>query len=164
MFKEFGLNINLSKTETMVFNWTGDNPYPESILTIDETSIKNTKSFRYLGVNFQYNEVSIGEEEMNSRINAAQNAFASSRKLLTNRNISLATRVMFLDSLVRSRLTYGCHAWRPTTPELCKIDATYRYFLRHMVINGYGRVNPPSSDTDDSDEENIVEWRFIINN
>ena len=33
-----------------------------------------------------------------------------------------------------------------------------------MVINGYGRVNPPSSDTDDSDEENEVDWRFIINN
>jgi len=138
VFKEFGLTINISKTETLIFNWDDDNTYPESILTIDGQSIKNSKTFRYLGVILQYNELAIGQEELSSRISAAHNAFAMARTMLTNKNIALKTRVMFLDSLVRTRLTYGCHAWRPSAGEIGNMDATYRYFLRHMIIKAIG--------------------------
>ena len=81
---------------------------------------------------------------------------------------------MFLQSLVRSRLTYGCHAWRPNLQELSKIESAYRYFLRCMVWQGHARVNPPSrnstSSTDsassipnDIDDEEY-DWSYIINN
>ena len=172
VFAEFGLNINQTKTETVIFNWTADeeNSYPDSILDINGKKIKNSKSFKYLGVYFSYDDLKIGNKELDNRINSAHNAFAPSRKMLTNKNIKLETRIMFLNSLVRSRLTYGCHAWRPSESELSKLDATYRYFLRHMIFYGHSRVNPPAPDrssslsSEDSSEETDYDWRYLITN
>ena len=47
VFTEFGLSINVTKTETMVWNWDEktDGPYPETILQIKGTEVKNTKCF-----------------------------------------------------------------------------------------------------------------------
>ena len=175
VFLEYGLAVNLDKTKTVVFNWNSDvdGEYPESILSINEEQIENCTSFKYLGVWFTGNTFSIGQDELSYRINLAQNAFAEHRKLLTNMNIKIRTRVQFLESLVRSRLTYGCHSWRPTQPEMDKIETTYRFFLRRMIWNGYTRVNPPPrnpsqnqpsvSQTSDV-EENEIDWRFVINN
>ena len=46
------------------------------------------------------------------------------------------------------------------------MDSTYRYFLRHVIFNGYGRVNAPSNTAaeDSSDDDEEVDWRFIITN
>ena len=174
VFKEFGLNINQTKTETVIFNWPvlELEDYPASIVSIDGTPIDNSASFKYLGVFFSHNNVSIGKEEIDNRINSAQNAFAQSRKMLTNKNIQLKTRVMFLNSLVRSRLTYGCHAWRPSQPELQKLDAAYNHFLRHMIFSGHTRVNPPprtgaqdtSSNDSESEDDSEYDWRYLITN
>ena len=85
-------------------------------------------------------------------------------------NIALATRMQFLNALVRTRLTYGCHCWRPSATELRKIQSTYHYFLRCMIYNGHKRVNPPTTTPDsqtsseDSESENEEDWRYVINN
>ena len=84
-------------------------------------------------------------------------------------HIHLSTRVMFLQSLIKSRLTYGCHTWRPTHMEISKIESTYRYFLRCMVWNGHARVNPPTrnpsnNSSDESEEEENIDWSYIIPN
>ena len=51
VFKDFGLTINLTKTETLVFNWqiTPEIPYPESIITLNQKRITNSTAFKYLG-------------------------------------------------------------------------------------------------------------------
>ena len=90
----------------------------------------------------------IGTEKLNHQVNSAHAAFSENRNLLTNVNIKLETRVMFLNSLVRTRLTYGCHTWRPSSAEVSKINATYNYFLRCMIWNGHQRVNPPPHSND----------------
>ena len=76
---------------------------------------------------------------------------------------------MFLNSLVRSRLTYGCHAWRPSSPELNKLDSTYRFFLRSMIFYGLDRVNRPpanvaSRNSSESSDEEEYDWRYTITN
>ena len=175
VFEEFGLEINLDKTKTMIINFTTttDNNYPESIICINNKTIENTPSFKYLGVWITYNKLSIGNEELEHRINSAHIAFSENRKLLTNMNVGLQTRMMFLNALVRSRLTYGCHCWRPNAQELSKIQSTYHYFLRCMVYNGHKRVNPPArqasdsasstSSTESSDDDD-VDWSYKITN
>ena len=167
-FTDFGLNLNLLKTESMIMNWniSGDDVYPQSILTINGKAIKNVSAFKYLGVWIKNNSIHIGKEEVEHRVASAHNAFAENRKLLTNQNIELSTRIDFLKALVRSRLTYGCHAWRPSSPELSKFETTYRYFLRCMIWNGHSRINPPSSDDDleDTLDDDSIDWRYKINN
>ena len=163
VFKEFGLIINMIKTETMIWNWDDlvDGPYPENILSINGFLLNNVKHFKYLGVWNTYNDIHIGEKEVNNRKNSANGAFAQHRKMLGNKNIHLATRVMFMNSLVRSRLTYGCHAWRPTQSEMSKLSSRYKYFLRCMVYNGFKRVCPPEKDDPDASSE-TVDWRYVI--
>ena len=145
---------------------------PESILSINQTAINNTTEFKYLGVWTSSETLHIGNKELDYRINLAHNAFAENRKLFTNFNIPLQTRIQFLNALVRTRLTYGCHCWRPSTQELSKLQSAYHYFLRCMVYNGHKRVSPPTnqisnsqiSTDNDSDKDDESDWRYIITN
>ena len=168
VFEEFGLQINQTKTETMIMNST--NPPPASILSINGKNIKNVSAFKYLGVWITCDTLHIGNEELDHRINSAHNAFSEHRSLLTNMNIALSTRIQFFNAFVRTRLTYGCHCWRPSAPELSKIQSAHHYFLRCMIYNGHKRVNPPTSTSDsqsssnDSEEENDIDWRYMISN
>ena len=57
--------------------------------------------------------------------------------LLQNRHIFLKTRVKFLNSFVRSRLTYSCQNWNLTLRQYEKLDVTYRNLLRRMVHGGF---------------------------
>lgn len=112
VFKEYGLTMNIGKTKTMVWNWKGDEDsmYPASIIEINGKKVENVKTFKYLGVWNSFGEDSIGSKEMNYRIGAAAGAFAEHKKLLTNKNIWLKTRVKYLNAYVRSRLIYGCQS------------------------------------------------------
>ena len=119
--------------------------------------------FKYLGVWNSFNDSHIGERELNYRINCAKGAFAQHRKMLQNNKIAQSTRTIFLNGLVRSRLTYGCHAWRPTQLERNKLSTTYNHFLRSMISNGFKRINPPSV-CDTSQDPESVDWSYKIFN
>ena len=50
VFERFGLQINCSKTETMIINFLGqEGTYPQSICSLRGTKINNVKTFKYLG-------------------------------------------------------------------------------------------------------------------
>ena len=72
--------------------------------------------------------------------------FGELSNLLQNFQINLKTRIKFLDSFVRSRLTYACQNWNTTQYQLDRIDVTYRMFLRRMVRNGMKHVNEDEND------------------
>jgi len=56
-----------------------------------------------------------GDIEVNHRIQMAQAIkFATMSNLLQNSRIILKTRIKFLNSFVRSRLTYACQNWNLT--------------------------------------------------
>ena len=82
--------------------------------------------------------------------------------MLTNKNITLRTRITFLNGFVRSRLTYGCHAWRPTQAELSKLNATYNKFLRSMIWNGFKRKQEHCNYNDENTTE--IDWSYKITN
>ena len=55
----------------MIFNYEGESEneiYPESIVTLQNQSIENVTTFRYLGDGIKFNEPSTGEAEVNLRI------------------------------------------------------------------------------------------------
>ena len=79
--------------------------------------------------------------------------------------------VNFLNALVRSRLTYGCHVWRPTQSELSRINSTYRIFLRNLIHNGFKRKHNQSKNIKNSKKDNTCEdhepeldWGMCISN
>ena len=123
----------------MIFNYEGESEnelYPESIVTLQNQSIENVTTFRYLGDEIKFNEPSTGEAEVNLRVSLAEAKFYEIIKKLTNYKIFLKTRVMILNSIVRSRLTYSCQTWNLTATQMNKINSTYIQMLRKLVQNG----------------------------
>ena len=100
----------------------------------------------YIGSYLSHSELSTGDIEINHRIQMAYNKFASMSNLLQNRHIFLKTRVKFLNSFVRSRLTYSCQNWNLTLRQYEKLDVTYRNLLRRMVRGGFKRCGNDDSD------------------
>ena len=137
VFTDFGLQIKETKTEMMILNhcYLGTD-YPDSIIYIRNVPLKNTVQFMYLGSCISSNEPNTGDIEINFRIQMALGKFASMSNLLQNHGIHLSTRVKFLNSFVRSRLTYSCQNWNLTTAQFVKLDITYRTLLRRMVRRG----------------------------
>ena len=139
-FKRYQLNINAKKTETMILNFNGpDDTYPKSICELDDHKINNVKKFKYLGANIHYKEATTGDSEINQRLDSAEAKFYEHGKKLMNFHISLRTRVLILNALVRSRQTYGCQVWILTAEQKRRMSSFYCGLLRRMVRGGFKR-------------------------
>ena len=136
-FQRFHLEINATKTKTMILNYEDD--YPKSIASLNGKPIDNVETFMYLGCILKYNEPTTGDTELNLRIDTAENSFYHHGKNLMNKKIILRTRVQIMDSLVRSRLTYSCPVWTTNANQQNKISSAYMSMLRKMMKNGYLR-------------------------
>ena len=113
--------------------------YPASIVTLNGSSLRNVKEFKYLGSQLHHEQPNTGDVELNHRIQLANSKFAEKLNLLQNYNIRLRTRIMFMNSYVRSRLTYGCQNWNLNQTQFDRLDICYRRFLRRMVRGGFRR-------------------------
>ena len=109
--------------------------YPKSILNSNEHRIENTNSFKYLGTKLSCGQPGAGDTEVKQRKLQASVAFNEYRKLLKNYRINLQTRVHFLHSLVRSRLTYNCQTWPLTRAQSGTLNGSYVRYLRELLSN-----------------------------
>ena len=135
IFQKFGLTVNIKKTKTMIFNHDNED-YPNSIVTLQNQKIENVKTFRYLGDEIKFDEPTTGDAELNLRISLAESKFFELIKKLTNHKIHLKTRVVILNSIVRSRLTYSCQTWNFNQTQMARINSTYLQMLRKLIRNG----------------------------
>lgn len=139
-FKRFSLQINPSKTKSMIFNFDNkETEYPGSLVSIEGKNIENTKKYLYLGSEIKYDEHGTGDAEVGLRIDSAECKFYQHAKKLFNRRILLKTRTGILNALVRSRLTYGCQTWALTEQQMQRINTCYVGMLRKITRNGYRR-------------------------
>ena len=86
-------------------------------------------------VNF---EASLGMK-LDSRIDSAKAACQSHNTLLRKFHISLKTRLIFLNSFVRSRLICACQNWFADLTMFKKVNSCYKMILRKM-IRGMGLI------------------------
>ena len=73
------------------------------------------------------------EGEIRSRIGLAKNAFSKRYKLLTNKNISLKTRLRLTKCYVWSLLTYACDIWTLSKQMEAKIEAFEMWSYRRIT-------------------------------
>ena len=142
IFSRFALKVNVSKTETQIINLPTTSDIPSSLIQLDAVDINNTAIFKYLGAQISTTEAGTGWTEVNYRIQNAKCQFFQKKNLFLNHAISIKTRVNFLNSFVRSRLTYACQNWALTKLQLNKLNSTYSTFLRKMIRNGFRRQAP----------------------
>jgi len=144
-FIRFHLQINISKTKTMIINYRYLNPeeetYPETIANLNGQTVENVKDFRYLGDDIKFNEPSTGDTEIDLRITIAENKFVQISKKLCNRKTNLTTRVYILNTMVRTRLTYSCQTWNTDQHQMNRVNSSYMTMLRKMINNGFKREN-----------------------
>ena len=101
IFKRYQLNINASKTKTMIVNYQGqDDEYPDVICNINGSEVNNVKVFKYIGANIHFREFATGDTEINQRIESAECKFYEHAKKLMNYKIALTTRVSILNALI----------------------------------------------------------------
>ena len=146
VFVSFGLSVNVQKTETMILNHPVISPYPKSIVELNECQLSNVSEFKYLGAYLDCNQPNTGEKEINHRIQLANAKFQQLSNLIQNFRINLKTRILFLNSFVRSRLVYACQNWNLTQQQLDRVNAVYRKLLRRMIRGGFKFVNPDAND------------------
>ena len=127
VFERFGLKINELKTETMILNSTEPH-HSKSIISLRNIPIKNVEKFKYLGAFTKYDQPNTRDAELSNRIQLAVSKFVKMSTLLQNVKINLKTLITFLDSFVRSRLTYSCQNWNLTAHQYERIDVTYRNY------------------------------------
>ena len=148
----YHLQINISKTKTMIANYRYLNPYedsyPESIVNLDNVPVENVRTFRYLGDYIKFNEPTSGDTEIDLRISVAENKFRALSRTLCNRNIKLETRIYTLNTMVRGRLIYSCQTWNVNQIQMNRINSTYMNMnmMRKMIRDGYKRRNETEAD------------------
>jgi hypothetical protein len=100
-----GLQINVSKTKSMVFGRESI----EQNLQLGQTEVENVQEFVYLGSLITWdNDCS---KEIKNRIGKASGAMTKLRKTWSRKEISLATKVQLLNACVFSVLLYACETW-----------------------------------------------------
>ena len=139
-FKRYQLNINSSKTKTMIFTYPNDDDeYPKTICKLEGSDIDNVMVFKYLGTNIHFREYTTGDAEIGQRIESAEWKFYEHVRKFMNFKIALSTRVSILNAVVRSRLTYGCQTWTINTEQKTRLNSFYVGLLRKMIRGGYKR-------------------------
>ena len=88
-----------------------EQPYPESIVKLNDKVIENVEFFRYLGDDIRFDQPSTVDAEIDLRIAFAQNKYNQMSKKRQNRKIYLKTRVYIMNVMVHSRLTYSSQTW-----------------------------------------------------
>lgn len=125
----------------MIFNFgcndKDQNSYPKHFASLHDKPVENVESFKYLGDLIKYNESCTGDAEMELRITLAEAKFCELAKKRTNFHINLKTRVLLLNNLVHSRLTYSCQTWNLNDKQNQLINISYRKMLRRMIRGGF---------------------------
>ena len=123
-----GWDLNSKKTEVMVIS---KKTTPECNFFVDGTKLKQKQSFKYLGTFITQDGRS--HSEVNTRIAQAKIVFQKMKSILTNKNMSMATRQRVLQCYVEPILMYGCETWIITKPTQKKIEAVEMWFWRRML-------------------------------
>ena len=116
----------------MVFSRNKD--IPKLKLLINGNEIEQVRSFQYLGV--LVTEDGKCECELNRRIAVAKNNFAKMSRILTDHDMSLATKIRLAQCYVWSTLLYGCETWSLTQTNEMKLRGLEMWMYRRI-----GRVS-----------------------
>ena len=124
-----GLSLNVKKTECMVISKKPINP--KCNLYSKGEQIKQVKKFKYLG--FLITSDGKCTSEIKKRIAMSKDAFQKMKPILTNRNITMATKIRVLKTYVWSVLLYGCECWTINKETEKKLESAEMWFIRRIM-------------------------------
>jgi len=151
-FQRFGMSLNMDRGKTeVVVMYRGreankhrtnlfDIPGVPTIVTSTPThvlSLRVVPAYRHLGARYTM-DLDI-EDEIVSRIAMARQSFEELRRpIFSNRFLDIKARATLYDSLVLSRLLYGCSVWSDVpTPLIKQLEAMIIGHHRRMHNDGF---------------------------
>ena len=126
--KEFGLDMNVKKTKTMVISRKAE--IPRVSITVNNNILEQIKEFTYLGQNVYADGKNSGE--VRRRIGMAKTKFTQMRKVFTSRKISLATKLRLVKCYVYSSLLYCCETWTLYLNDIKRLAAFEMWIYRRL--------------------------------
>ena len=129
VYARFGLEINTNKTEILC--WPGEQQTSLNI-TINDTTIKTTSSFKYLG-SFISDDCKL-DNELNSRISQAARSFGRLQdRVFHNHDLRLPTKIKVYEAICLSTLLYGSESWTPYARQIRTLEAWHIKNLRSIL-------------------------------
>ena len=106
-------------------------------ILLDGSVLENVTEFTYLGsILSQDGECSAG---IDARISKASKVFGSwKKKVFTNRQFSISTKMKVFRALVRPVLLYGCETWSVTQPNLQRLNTFHMLCIRSILLSQDG--------------------------
>ena len=126
---EFGLDMNIKKTKTMVISKKSAIPLVN--IYVNNDRLEQVKNFKYLGQTIFDDGKCL--DEIKQRIGIAKARFHAMSKVLKSRKISITTRMRLVRCYVYSALCYGCETWDINKLAANKINAFEMYIFRRLL-------------------------------
>ena len=128
--KDFGLTINLKKTEVL-YQLAPGSSYVKPTFLIDDIHVNPDTKFCYLG-SIVLSLASL-DFEVESRTRIANFAFGQLKDHVWSENIKLATKSKVYRAVVISALLFGCEVWCPYQRHLHQIDQLQQHYLCSLM-------------------------------
>jgi hypothetical protein len=128
--REYGLEMNIKKTKTMVIN--KDNTQNLHInIKVDDMDLEEVQEYIYLG----HNITSDGkcDKEINKRIGMAKNVFNNMKHILTSKQITSELKLRTIKCYIYSAFLYGAETWTLNKKTEKKIEALEMGIYRKRV-------------------------------
>ena len=101
-------------------------------ILLDDSVLENVTEFTYLGSIMSQDGGCIAE--IDARISKASKVFRSWKKrVFTNRQLSITTKMKVFRALVRPILLYGCETWSVTQPNLQCLNTFHMRCIRSIL-------------------------------
>ena len=126
--REFGMEINIKKTEVMTVSKR--TVKPDCKIFLNGRQLKQVDFFKYLGCIIADDCRDL--KELNSRIGQAKSAFMKLKNILINKNLSFKCRHRVLKCYVYAILTYCSETWTITKQLEERIEAFEMWCFRRM--------------------------------
>lgn len=128
--RRFGLIISIKKTEVLYQPAPGETYTPPAV-TIEGKQLNAVKTFKYLGSTIS-NDASL-DAEITSRIAKATAAFGRlTKRLWTNRNIRMDTKIAVYRAAVITSLLFGCETWTLNKALFVRLEKFHQTTLRRI--------------------------------
>ena len=129
-FKEFGLQMNLKKTEILHQKSSTEHENKEaSNIEIEGKELLVVSEFKYLGT--LISDKATLDVEIQARINKATTAFWKLyQRVWKKKHLTLLTKAQTYKTMILPCLTYACESWAWTAKHIRKLETTHFRFLR----------------------------------
>lgn len=137
------LEVNLGKTQVMIFNAQGKLLVESHTFTFQSRNLASTKEYCYLGLTFSLSgSLKHATEILSTK---GRRALVALKRNISAQHLSGWSLMKLFDHLISPILTYGCQIWMPTTEaakgRLRTDPSDHKGYFKRLTADSFERVH-----------------------